>query len=126
MSRWWRSPSGRLGVSRISARVIPPAIESPDRAVLTVAPDRHRRLSQGVLVEGSILAHLLGLRLLRLEATVVLMPADVNTSTGPRPAARQSSHSPPRRSTRPRRGLADATRDIDEGARLLARAREGT
>jgi hypothetical protein len=95
--------------------------------VLTVAPDRRRRLSQGVLVEGSILARLLGMRLLRLEATVVLTPADVRTSTGARRAARgPSSASPPRRSGGPRRGLADAARDIDEGARLLAQARRGT
>jgi hypothetical protein len=79
-----------------------------------------------VLVEGSILARLLGLRLLRLEATVVLTPADVKTSTGPRRAARPSSASPPRRSAVPRRGLAEAVRDIDEGARLLAQARQGT
>jgi hypothetical protein len=80
-----------------------------------------------VLVEGSILAHVLGLRLLRLEATVVLIPADVSTSTPPRRAARRpSSTLPPRRSAVPRRGLADAARDIDEGARLLAHAREGT
>jgi hypothetical protein len=80
-----------------------------------------------VLVEGSILARLFGLRLLRLEATVVLIPADVRTSTTPRRAARrQSSASPTRRSAASRRGLADAARDIDEGARLLAHAREGT
>jgi len=78
-------------------------------------------------MEGSILAHVLGLRLLRLEATVVLIPADVNTSTGPRGAARRpSGTSPPRRSAVRRRGLADAARDLDEGARLLAHAREGT
>jgi hypothetical protein len=127
MSRSRRSPNERLGVSRTSARVIPPAIESAHSGVLTVAPDRRRRLSQGVLVEGSILARVLGLRLLRLEATVVLTPADVKTSTGPRRAARRpSSASPPRRSAVPRRGLADAARDIDEGARLLAQARQGT
>jgi hypothetical protein len=80
-----------------------------------------------VLVEGSILARVLGLRLLRLEATMVLTPADVKTSTGPhRPPWRPSSASPHRRSAAPRRGLADAVRDIDEGARLLARARQGT
>ena len=77
-------------------------------------------------MEGSILAHVLGLRLLRLEATMVLLPADVSTSTGPRRGARRaSSISPPRRSAVRRRGLADAARDIDEGARLLAHAREG-
>jgi hypothetical protein len=106
---------------------MPPAIESADSGVLTVAPDRRRRLSQGVLVEASILARLLGLRLLRLEATMVLTPADVRTSTGSSRAARRpSSASPPRRSAVPRRGLADAARDIDEGARLLAQARQRT
>jgi hypothetical protein len=80
-----------------------------------------------VLVEASILARLLGMRLLRLEATMVLTPADVRTSTGPRRSVpRSSSAAPPRRSAGPRRGLADAARDIDEGARLLAQAREGT
>ena len=126
MSRSWRSPNGRLGVSRTSVRVIPPATQPADNGVLTVAPDRRRRLSQGVLVEGSILARLLGLRLLRLEATVLLTPANVTTSTGSRRAARPSSASPPRRSAVPRRGLAEAVRDIDEGARLLAQARQGT
>lgn len=77
-------------------------------------------------MEGSILARLLGLRLLRLEATVVLTPADVRTSTRLRRPARPSSASPPRRSAVPRRGLAEAVRDIDEGARLLAQARQGT
>jgi hypothetical protein len=67
------------------------------------------------------------MRLLRLEATMVLTPADVKTLTVPRrPARRPSSASPRRRSAAPRRGLADAARDIDEGARLLAQARRGT
>jgi hypothetical protein len=106
---------------------MPPAIQSADRGVLTVAPDRRRRLSQGALVEASILARLLGLRILRLEATMVLTPADVKPSTGPqRVARRPSSASPLRRSASPRRGLADAARDLDEGARLLEQARQGT
>lgn len=78
-------------------------------------------------MEGSILARLLGLRLLRLEATVVLTPADVKTSMGSHRAARRAANaSLPRRSAVPRRGLADAARDIDEGTRLLAQARQGT
>jgi hypothetical protein len=96
-------------------RVIPPTSESADRGVLTVAPDRRRRLSQGVLVEASILARLLGLRLLRLEATLVLIPADVTTrSAGPPRTARWASRG---------RGLPDAVREIDEGAKLLEQAR---
>jgi hypothetical protein len=101
--------------------------EAAAPGVLTVAPDRRRRLSQGVLVEASILARLLGLRLLTLEATVVLAPADVTTqSTGQRSVARRPSNaSPSRRSRVPGRGLADAARNLDEGAKLLEMARNG-
>ena len=45
--------------------------------VATAARDRRRRPSDGVVVEASILARLLGLRLLTLDATVVLVPAEV-------------------------------------------------
>jgi hypothetical protein len=107
-------------------RVIPPPVEPAAPGVLTVAPDRRRRLSQGVLVEASILARVLGLRLLTLEATMVLAPADVTTrSTGQRGAAgRPSTAPPPRRSPGPGRGLADAVRNLDEGAKLLEQARD--
>lgn len=108
-------------------RVIPPPAETATRAVRTVAPDGRRRLSQGVLVEASILARLLGLRLLMLEATVVLTPADVTTrSSGQRrTAGRPPGASPPRRSAAAGRGLADAVRNLDEGAKLLEQARRG-
>jgi hypothetical protein len=109
-------------------RVIPRPAETATRGELTVAPDRRRRLSQGVLVEASILARLLGLRLLMLEATVVLTPADVTTrSVGQRrTAGRSSGASPPRRSAVGGRRLADAVRTLDEGAKLLDDARHGT
>jgi hypothetical protein len=96
--------------------------------VLMATPDRRRRLSEGVLVDASIRARLLGIRLLTIDATVVLAPADV---TAPSVAA----HDPPRRpSVRPSgisrnrsaatgRGLAEAVRSINEGAELLAEAR---
>jgi hypothetical protein len=92
---------------------------------VTVATDRRGRLSQGVLLEGSIVARLLGLRLLTLEATVVLAPADVTTgSIGQRDAARRpASASLPRRAPVPGRELAAAVRNLDEGARLLEQAR---
>jgi hypothetical protein len=91
-------------------------------------PDRRRRLSEGVLVDASIRARLLGIRLLTIDATVVLAPADV---TAPSVAA----HDPPRRpsvrssgisrnrSAATGRGLAEAVRSINEGAELLAEAR---
>lgn len=50
---------------------------------LTAVPDRGGQPSDGVLVEGSIVTRLLGLRLLKLDATVVVVPADVSA---PRPS----------------------------------------
>lgn len=75
--------------------------------------DRRRRLSDGALVEASILARVLGIRLLTLDATVVVVPADVPPAVSPRA----------RSSPAVGRGLADAVRSINEGAELLADAR---
>jgi hypothetical protein len=96
--------------------------------VLNAAPARQRRLSDGVLLEASILGRVLGLRILNLRATVVLAPATVTAAT-------PADHVPPSRAdarrsgaARARRGaggreLAEAVRRIDEGAELLAEAR---
>jgi hypothetical protein len=107
-------------------RVIPPTAETATRGALTVAPNGRRRLSQGVLVEASIVARLLGLRLLSLEATAVLTPADVTTrlSGQRRTAGRPPGAWPPRRSAVAGRGLADAVRNLDEGAKLLEKAHQ--
>ena len=47
--------------------------------MLTAVPDRSARLSGGILIEGSILARVMGVRLLTLDATIVLTPADVTS-----------------------------------------------
>ena len=91
-------------------------------------PDRRKRLSEGVLLEATIRARLLGLRLLTIDATVVLAPADV---AAPAIAAHDP---PPRASVRPpgmarsraaatRQGLAEAVQSINEGRELLAATR---
>ena len=93
-----------------------------------VVADRGRRLSDGALVEASILARLVGIRLLTLDATIVIVPAD---TTAPTTEARRWSAVTPVRSSRvaPGRspavgsGLADVVRSINEGAELLADAR---
>jgi hypothetical protein len=71
-----------------------------------------------VLVDASIRARLLGIRLLSIDATVVLAPADITAaaSTAPDPPQRTSGRSS-------RHALAEAVRSIDEGAELLAEAR---
>ncbi|MBV9196248.1 MAG: hypothetical protein JO168_19095 [Solirubrobacterales bacterium] len=101
----------------------PLQVNTPATFELTAVPDRSKRLSQGVLLEGSILARFLGLRLLRLDTVILIAPADV-------PAGRSTAVEPPiRASTQagdalPRgSGLSAAVRDIDEGRALLAAAR---
>jgi hypothetical protein len=79
-----------------------------------VAPDARRRLSEGALVEASVRARVLGIPLLKLHATVVLVPAapTVPSSAAPRSRARAAGG-----------GLVEAVRSLDEGAELLAEVR---
>lgn len=121
----WR---GRLADSKSSFRIVPRAAEGAAPFLLTAVPDRRRRLSEGILIQASVLARVVGLKLLKLDATVVLMPADVAArSAAPRddPALEwaPSPGLPPARLYPTRRGLAEAIRHISEGEELLAEAR---
>jgi hypothetical protein len=91
-------------------------------------PDRRRRLSEGVLVEATIRARLLGIRLLTIEATVALAPADLAApSVGahdlPQRASVRSSGISRNRSAATGHGLAEAVQSINEGMELLAATR---
>jgi hypothetical protein len=77
---------------------------------LTAAVDPSRRLSEGALVQASVRARLLGIPLLRLNATVVLMPAAITTPSSVLAAGD---------------GLAEAVRSINDGEELLAQVRNG-
>ena len=77
-------------------------------AALTAAVDPGRRLSEGALVQASVRARLLGIPLLRLDATVVLMPTAISA---------------PSSTLATRSGLAEAVRSINDGAEVLAQAR---
>jgi hypothetical protein len=86
-----------------------------DRDVRTQAPvalaaavDPSRRLSEGALVQASVRARLLGIPLLRLDATVVLMPAAIRAPSSALAAGD---------------GLAEAVRSINDGAEVLAQVR---
>jgi hypothetical protein len=121
----WR---GRRRDSNGSAPVLTRAVTSTTGVVLTAVPGRRRRLSDGVLVEASVLARVLGVRLLTVRATVVLAPADVTAASSTdrdpaAPAAARSSDVAPARRRARGHGLAEAVRRIDEGAELLAAAR---
>lgn len=74
------------------------------------------------------MGRLLGVRILTLDTTVVLVPADVSGSSSaphhvpPHPSAR-SSAVPSTRSDPAGQGLAKAMQSINEGAEILAAAR---
>jgi hypothetical protein len=85
-------------------------VKMPAPVALTgAAVNRTGRLSEGALVQASVRARLLGLPLLRLDATVVLMPAALTA-----PSAVASGN-----------GLAEAVRSINDGAEVLAQVRRG-
>ena len=79
-----------------------------DPIALTAAIDRSRRVSEGAVIQASVRARLLGVPLLRLDATVMVMPAAISAS----PAAITSGD-----------GLAEAVRSINEGAEVLTGVR---
>ena len=79
-------------------------------AAMSAAIDPSRRLSEGGLVQASVRARLLGIPLLRLEATIALMPAAI---TAPSSVLAEGN------------GLADAVRSINDGAEVLAQVRNG-
>jgi hypothetical protein len=81
---------------------------TPAPVALTTAVDPNRRLSEGALVQASVRARLLGLPLLRLDATVVLMPAAIRTPSSALAAGD---------------GLADAVCSINDGEEVLAQLR---
>jgi hypothetical protein len=83
----------------------------PAPAALTAALDPNRRLSEGALVQASVRARLLGIPLLRLDATVALMPAAIAAPSSALPVGN---------------GLADAMRSINDGAEVLAQVRRNS
>jgi hypothetical protein len=105
-SRWRR---GRRDDSRSTAS----AIERAPTSLIAV-PDRDGQLSEGLLVEASIVARLLRVRLLAIDARLIVSPARVKGATRP-------SHTLSRRSIGA--GLTAAERFLDEGAVSLAASR---
>ena len=77
---------------------------------MSAAIDPSRRLSEGALVQASVRARLLGIPLLRLDATVALMPAAITAPSSTVAAGN---------------GLAEAVRSINDGAEVLAHVRNG-
>jgi len=85
-----------------------PGVGREARVALTTAVDPSRHLSEGALVQASVRARILGMRLLRLDATVVLIPAAITAPSSSLAAGD---------------GLAEAVRSINDGAEVLAQVR---
>ena len=93
-----------------------------------ISPAGARRPGDGILIEASILARVLGLRLLTLDATITLVPADVRTPSSiardrPGHAITQRRGSPAARRRAAGGDLARAVETLGEGERVLAEAR---
>jgi hypothetical protein len=109
------------------------ATERPEQERHRAVSLRHGRLADGMAIAASIRARLLGMRLLRLDADVSVLP----TSPRVRGSARLARGDPPPRaaglsarvngsgSARIGGDLAAAARLIEEGASELSDAREG-
>ncbi len=101
----------------------------PHAVTLRGWPDSRRRPSDGLLVEASIVARLLRVRLLTLDATVMVSPAVVVAPAAqPRPAAAAldrplRAHAAPLPAAPVGRRLAQAARSLDESAATLAATR---
>jgi hypothetical protein len=93
----------------VSRRQAERGFERADPAALTAAVGPGKRLSEGGLVQASVRARLLGIPLLRLDATIALIPAAITT---PRSALAAGER------------LAEAVRSINDGAEVLARVRQ--
>jgi hypothetical protein len=122
------SRRARLSASKSSAPVVvTTGRRAPAHGSPSVASDRRRDRPDATLIEASVTARLLGLRILRLDATVALVPADVRVA--PPPVHGRAAYAPARPSAdSPRRAapaggdrLVDAVRNLDEGSRLLAK-----
>jgi hypothetical protein len=95
-------------------------------ATLTGVPDRRRRPQEGIVAEAAIVAHLLRLRVLTLDATVLFSPAVVTAPLAARPgraSVPRSGGALPARSGAIGRNLAEAVSNLEEGAAMLAEAR---
>ena len=90
---------------------------------MTAIPDGTKQLSDGLVIDASVVARLLRIRLLTLEASVIVSPAEIKAPHAGDVPGRGISIQPARPRGRPGRigaGLAGAEQAIEEGAATLA------
>lgn len=111
-----------------SALDAPQPLTTPRAGGPNALPDHANRLSEGILLQGTILARFMGLRLLKLDATLTILPADTRRHV-PVPEQRRLApsldlHTAFTRPVAPRHSLGEALQAIQQSRELLARARE--
>jgi hypothetical protein len=115
-----RRRRGRRSDSRSTAHATERTPETSPSTNLIAVPDDGRPLSEGLLVEASIVARLLRIRLLAIDARLIVAPAHVQrrtqTPVTPRTRRTQTPVTPRTRGRRIGTGLAAAERMLDEGA----------
>jgi hypothetical protein len=104
-----RRRRGRRSDSRSTAHVTERTPETSASTNLIAVPDDGRPLSEGLLVEASIVARLLRIRLLAIDARLIVAPAHVQRRT-------RTTVTPRTRGRRIGTGLAAAERMLDERA----------
>ena len=90
---------------------------------MTAIPDGTRQLSDGLIIDASVVARLLRIRLLTLDASVIVSPAEMQAPHAGDVPGRGISIQPAGSRGRPGRigaGLAGAEQAIEEGAATLA------
>jgi hypothetical protein len=109
---------GRRSDSASTARATERTPETSPSTNLIAVPDDGRPLSEGLLVEASIVARLLRIRLLAIDARLIVAPAHVQRRT-------RTPVTPRTRSRRIGTELAAAERMLNEGAAGVRRASTG-
>ena len=121
--RWRR---GRRSISTSTAHASERTPRTPRSTHLTVAPDGGRQLSEGLVLEASVVARLLRVRVLVIDANLIVAPAQVKDRTRAATDAAGKALAPVTPPTRTRAigaGLAAAERYLSEAAASLARSR---
>jgi hypothetical protein len=120
-SRW---RSGRRSISTSTAHATERTPRTPPSTHLIVAPDGGRQLTEGLVLEASVVVRLLRVRLLVIDANLIVAPAQVKDRTRAYAIGKALAPvTPPTRTRAIGAGLAAAERCLSEAAASLARSR---
>lgn len=122
-SRWRRK---RRSDWMSSAQARGRTLGASPTAAVTAIPDGTRQLSDGLVIDASVVARLLRVRLLTLDVSVIVSPAEMKVPRAGHVPSRAISIQPARPRGRPGligAGLAGAEQAIKEGAVALAASR---